>query len=70
MDDMEDAEVDEGIEGIQEAQRIVEVAQYAIPADEAHRLQWSASHPNVVSYVTDLPDLQLLCSIAREGTTV
>ncbi|KAI9920489.1 hypothetical protein PsorP6_015743 [Peronosclerospora sorghi] len=53
MGDTEDAEGDVGIEGIQETQRIVEVAQYPIPADEAHRLQWIASHPDVVSYVTD-----------------
>ncbi|KAI9909543.1 hypothetical protein PsorP6_014802 [Peronosclerospora sorghi] len=66
MDDTEDAEVDKGLEGVEEAQGIVEVAQYPIPADEAHRLQWIASHPDVISYVTDLPDLQLLCSIARE----
>ncbi|KAI9915247.1 hypothetical protein PsorP6_007327 [Peronosclerospora sorghi] len=81
MGDTEDAEVEVGIEGIQEAQRIVEVAQYPIPADEAHQLQWIASHPDVcyatlvtiigfkAAYVVASTDPALLrCEVPRDDS--
>lgn len=58
-DSAEDAENNEA------AEEVVDVAHHPVPADEAYRLQWIDTHPKIVTHMMNLPDLELLCNIAR-----
>ncbi|POM65520.1 Hypothetical protein PHPALM_18749 [Phytophthora palmivora] len=65
-DDTEDTDEDaEDVEDVGKAGDVIDVAHHPVPADEAYRLQWLDTHPNIISRVMDLPDLELLCNIAR-----
>ncbi|KAL7688654.1 putative GAF-like domain superfamily protein [Plasmopara halstedii] len=45
-------------------QKISYVSRYPVPSDEGARLRWLESHPNIMSRLMNLPDLELLCEIA------
>ncbi|KAL4087835.1 hypothetical protein PRIC1_012266 [Phytophthora ramorum] len=60
-EDIEEAEVEDA----HVAKEVTIVAHHPVPADEAYRLQWIDTHPNIVSYMMDLPELELLCNVAR-----
>ncbi|KAF4321828.1 hypothetical protein BBO99_00004557 [Phytophthora kernoviae] len=38
---------------------------HPVPTDESRRLGWIDSHPSIVCHMMDLPELQLLCDVAR-----
>ncbi|KAE9290460.1 hypothetical protein PF008_g25599 [Phytophthora fragariae] len=50
---------------IEDAENVADVAHHPVPADEAYRLQWIDTHPKIVTHMMNLPDLELLCNIAR-----
>ncbi|CAH0476611.1 unnamed protein product [Peronospora belbahrii] len=60
VEDAEDTE-DAGDAG----EEVISLARHPVPADEARRLQWINSHPNIISSMMNLPDLMVLCNIAR-----
>ncbi|CAI5738918.1 unnamed protein product [Hyaloperonospora brassicae] len=63
----EDEEAPEDDEGEVDAKKVrkgIDIARHPKPADERRRLQWIDEHPNIVSHVMNLPDLELICNIA------
>ncbi|GMF30532.1 unnamed protein product [Phytophthora lilii] len=48
-----------------DSEDVVRIAHHPVPADEASRLQWIDTHTNVISRMMNLPDLELLCNVAR-----
>ncbi|KAK1942108.1 hypothetical protein P3T76_006430 [Phytophthora citrophthora] len=64
--DMSNTDEDpESAEDVEVPSDVTTLSRYPVPADEADRLQWLDTHPNIISHVMDLPDLELLCNIAR-----
>uniref|UniRef100_M4BDA6 GAF domain-containing protein n=1 Tax=Hyaloperonospora arabidopsidis (strain Emoy2) TaxID=559515 RepID=M4BDA6_HYAAE len=63
-EDLEGPENDQDDLDIGEVSKIVDAAHHPKPADESQRLRWIEEHPNIVSYMMNLPDLELLCNIA------
>ncbi|ETK81063.1 hypothetical protein F441_13676 [Phytophthora nicotianae CJ01A1] len=64
-DDTDDTDETEDAEDVDDAKELTVISRHPVPADEASRLQWLDTHPNIISHVMDLPDLELLCNIAR-----
>ncbi|KAF4038231.1 GAF domain-containing protein [Phytophthora infestans] len=64
-EDTDDTDDTEDAEDVEDAKELTVVSRHPVPADEAYRLQWLDTHPNIISHVTDLPDLELLCNIAQ-----
>ncbi|OWZ02716.1 hypothetical protein PHMEG_00025680 [Phytophthora megakarya] len=65
-EDTEDTEEDvEEAEEVDKPEDVINLSRHPVPADEGDRLQWLDTHPNIISHVMDLPDLELLCNIAR-----
>ncbi|CAI5728789.1 unnamed protein product [Peronospora farinosa] len=67
-EDAEDTEDTEGAEDTEEFKNgdvVSNLARHPVPTDEAHRLQWVDKHRNIVSCIMGLPELHLLCDLAR-----
>ncbi|GMF30531.1 unnamed protein product [Phytophthora lilii] len=64
-DNTEDVESAEETEADEPVEDIIELARHPVPADESSRQQWMDKHPNIFSRLMELPELELLCNVAR-----
>lgn len=64
LDDTDDSEDTEDAQDTENDESVSFVSRFPVPPDENERLRWLKLHPNIISRVMDLPDLELLCNIA------